>query len=310
MATNKRPGINNWRTTPFGELLSEYLGTLVLLAFGTGSVAVAVVGLTMSGRTVVIFQGAGGWMVIAWGWAIAVVMGVYVAGGVSGAHLNPAVTLAQALKHNLAWRKVVPYWIAQVLGAFSGALIVYLDYYKAINQYDLVHHVTRSSPGGLTTFSIFATFGASYFHGSWVGPLIDQVIGTTFLLIFIFAITDSKNLAVASNLGPFVVGLAVLAIGLSFGTDAGYAINPARDFGPRLMAWLFGWGHNAFPGDGVSIGYWWIPIVGPLLASFIAVAVYSFFIERTLEARNHQSSETATSEPSRVVSERSAISND
>ncbi len=281
MATERRIGKQGWRATPWGEVLSEYLGTLVLLAFGTGSVAVAVVGLTMSGRTVVIFQGAGGWMVIVWGWAMAVAMAVYVAGGVSGAHINPAVTLAQAIKGNLEWKKVIPYWVAQVLGAFSGALIVYLDYYKAIDQWNLVHHVTRGSSGGLTTFSIFATFPAAYFHGSWVGPLIDQIIGTAFLLIFVLAITDAKNLAVSSNVGPFVIGLAVLAIGISFGTGAGYAINPARDFGPRLMAWLFGWGKNAFPGLGQG-GYWWIPIVGPLVGAAIAVYIYQFFIEATL----------------------------
>jgi len=290
--TTQRVGKQGWRATPWGEVFSEYLGTLVLLAFGTGSVAVAVVGLTMSGRTVVIFQGAGGWMLITWGWAIAVVMGVYVAGGVSGAHLNPAVTFAQAIKGNLPWKKVIPYWIAQVLGAFSGALIVYLDYYKAIDQWNLVHHVTRSSSGGLTTFSIFATFPASYFHGSWVGPLIDQIIGTFFLLLFIFAINDRKNLAVASNLGPFIVGLAVLAIGISFGTDAGYAINPARDFGPRVMTWLLGWGKNAFPGPGQG-GYWWIPILGPLVGAAIAVAIYKFFIEDTLDLRARLSRTTS-----------------
>jgi glycerol uptake facilitator protein len=293
MATKVRYGKTGWRATAWGELLSEYLGTLVLLALGAGSVAVAVVGLTMSGRTVVIFQGAGGWMLIGWGWAIAVAMAVYVAGGISGAHLNPAVTFAQAIKGNLPWKKVVPYWIAQVLGAFSGALIVYADYYKAIDQYNLVHHVvSRGSSGGLTTFSIFATFPASYFHGSWVGPIVDQIIGTAFLLLFILAINDARNMAPISNLGPFIVGLAVLAIGLSFGTDAGYAINPARDFGPRLMTWLFGWGKNAFPGPGQG-GYWWIPIVGPLIGAAIAVGIYKIFIEMTLDYRAKHPAEVA-----------------
>lgn len=292
MTTTVRYGKTGWRATTWGELLSEYLGTLVLLAFGTGSVAVAVVGLTMSGRTVVIFQGAGGWMLIAWGWAMGVVFGIYVAGGISGAHINPAVTLAQAIAGNLPWKKVIPYWIAQVLGAFSGALIVYADYYKAIDQYNLVHHVTRSSSGGLTTFSIFATFPASYFHGSWVGPFVDQIIGTAFLLLFIFAINDARNMTAVANLAPFIVGLAVLAIGVSFGTDAGYAINPARDFGPRLMAWFFGWGKNAFPGPGEG-GYWWIPIVGPLIGAAIAVGIYKMFIGLTLEYRAKHPAETA-----------------
>ncbi len=276
-------GKTGWRATTWGELLAEYLGTLVLVAFGAGSVAVAVVGLTMSGRTVVVFQGAGGWLLITWGWAMAVVMAVYVAGGVTGAHINPAVTFAMALRGAIPWKKVIPYWIAQILGGFSGAAIVYFDYYKAINAWNLAHHVTsRASSGGLTTFSIFATFPASYFHGGSFGPLLDQIIATFFLILFVLAITDGKNLGVQGNMGPFIVGMAVAAIGMSFGVGTGYAINPARDLGPRLFTWLAGWGANAFPGP---FDYWWIPIVGPLVGSVIAVVVYKYVIELTIEKR-------------------------
>lgn len=275
-----------WRATVWGELLSEFLGTFVLLAFGAGSVAVAVVGLTMSGRTLVIFQGAGGWLLITWGWALAVVFGVYVAGGVSGAHINPAVTLAFAVRKAFPWKKVVPYWIAQVLGAFAGAALVYLDYYHAINAWNLAHHVvSRAAPGGLTTFSIFATFPASYFHGNMFFAFLDQVIATFFLVLFIFAITDNKNLSPQSNLGPFIVGMAVMAIGISFGVGTGYAINPARDFGPRLFTWLAGWGANALPGP---YDYWWVPILGPLVGATIAAPIYTWFIEWTLVARQRQ----------------------
>ncbi len=274
-----------WRATTWGELLSEFLGTFVLISFGDGVVAVAVVGLTMSGRTAVIFQGAGGWLLITWGWALAVAMGIYVAGGVSGAHMNPAVTLAMALKGDLPWKKVVPYWIAQTVGAFAGAALVYLDYYHAINAWNLVHHVTRASSGGLTTFSIFATFPAQYFHGNMLGPFLDQVIGTFFLVLLVLGITDAKNTGVKSNLGGFMVGMAVAAIGMSFGVDAGYAINPARDFGPRLFTWLAGWGSNALPGPS---GYWWVPILGPLVGGGIAPFIYHWFIAKTLERRQPQ----------------------
>lgn len=278
-----RRGKTGWRSTTWGELLSEFLGTFILLAFGAGSVAVAVVGLTMSGRTVVIFQGAGGWLLITWGWALAVTMAVYVAGGVSGAHINPAVTLAMALRKALPWRKVVPYWIAQTLGAFTGAAIVYLDYYHAINAWNLAHHVLqRGAPGGLTTFSIFATFPATYLHGNMFFALLDQVIATFFLVLFVVAIGDIKNLAVQGNFGPFMVGMAVMAIGISFGVGTGYAINPARDFGPRLFTWLAGWGANAFPGPD---GYWWVPILGPLIGAVFGSFAYTWFIERTLEHR-------------------------
>ncbi len=273
-----------WRSGIFGELLSEFLGTLVLLAFGTGCVAVAVVGLTMSGRTNVIFDGAGGWLLITWGWALAVVMGIYVAGGVSGAHINPAVTLAFAIRRTFPWRKVVPYWIAQIAGAFAGAAIVYWDYNPAINAWNLAHHVvSRLDPSGLTTFSIFGTFPAQYFGTSMVGPLGDQIIGTAFLVVLVLAIIDSRNLGVQANLGPFIIGLTVAAIGMSFGVNAGYAINPARDFGPRLFAFLAGWGPNAFPGPN---GYWWVPIVGPLIGGALAPFIYEWCIGKTLVRRN------------------------
>lgn len=273
-------GKTGWRATVWGELLAEFLGTFVLLAFGAGSVAVAVVGLTESGRTLVIFQGAGGWLLITWGWCMAVVMGIYVAGGVTGAHINPAVTFAMAVRRKFPWKKVVPYWIAQTLGAFTGAAIVYADYYHAINAWNLAHHVTRAASGGLTTFSIFATFPASYYHSNMFGPFLDQVIATFFLVLFVLAITDSRNLGVQGNVGPFIVGLAVAAIGMSFGVGSGYAINPARDFGPRLFTYLAGWGTNAFPGP---FGYWWVPVLGPLVGAGIAPFVYDFFIGHTLD---------------------------
>lgn len=273
----------HWRDGLGGDVLSEFLGTFVLIAFGTGCVAVAVVGLTMSGRTSVIFEGAGGWLLITWGWAIAVTMAVYVSGGVSGAHINPAVTLAFALRRELPWSKVVPYWVAQVAGAFCGAAIVYADYAPAINAWNTANHVlSRMDTAGLTTFSIFGTFPASYFGGNMFGPLIDQIIGTAFLLILVFAIIDTRNLSVQANLGPFIIGLAVAAIGMSFGVDAGYAINPARDFAPRLFAYIAGWGPNAFPG---THAYWWVPILGPLIGAVIAPFIYEWFIAATLKIR-------------------------
>ncbi|WP_233096183.1 MIP/aquaporin family protein [Alicyclobacillus sp. SO9] len=199
----------------------------------------------------------------------------------TGAHINPAVTFAMAIKGDLPWKKVVPYWISQVVGAFLGAAIVYVDYYKAINAWNAAHHVaSRGASGGLTTFSIFATFPAQYFHGNMFGPFLDQVIGTFFLVLFVLAIGDSRNTGVKSNMAPFMVGMAVAAIGMSFGVDAGYAINPARDFGPRLFTWLAGWGSNAFPGPG---GYWWVPIIGPLVGGGIAPFIYKFFIGKTLD---------------------------
>ena len=273
-----------WRAQSlWSELLAEFFGTFVMLAFGAGVVAVAVVGLPESGRTPVIFAGAGDWLLITWGWALAVTMAVYVAGGVTGAHLNPAVSLALAFKGDFSWRKVLPYSAAQVAGAFAGAALVYADYGPAINLWNAGHEVvSRVDPAGMTTFSIFATFPAHYYGTNLLGPLFDQIVATFFLLLFILAIVDAMNVGVKANLAPFMVGMAVAAVGMSFGTGSGYAINPARDFGPRLFCWLTGWGANAFPGP---YGYWWVPILGPLIGAPLGVAAYRFFIGDTLAAK-------------------------
>lgn len=273
-----------WRARSlWSELLAEFFGTFVMLAFGAGVVAVAVVGLPESGRTPVIFAGAGDWLLITWGWALAVTMAVYVAGGVTGAHLNPAVSLAFAFKGDFSWRKVLPYSAAQIAGAFAGAALVYADYGPAINLWNAGHEViARADPAGMTTFSIFATFPAHYYGTHLLGPLLDQIIATFFLLLFVLAIIDSMNVGVKANLAPFMVGMAVAAVGMSFGTGSGYAINPARDLGPRFFCWLMGWGANAFPGP---YGYWWVPILGPLIGAPLGVAVYQFFIGDTLSAK-------------------------
>ena len=273
-----------WRARSiWSELLAEFFGTFVLIAFGAANVAVAVVGLPESGRTPTIFAGAGDWLLITWGWAMAVTMAVYVAGGVTGAHINPAVSFALAVKGDFPWRKVLPYWGAQVAGAFAGAALAYADYVPAIDMWNAAHNViTRADPGGMTTFSIFATFSAHYYGASLLGPLFDQIVGTFFLLVCVLAISDATNVGVKANLAPFMVGLAVAAIGMSFGTGSGYAINPARDFGPRLLCWLMGWGPNAFPGP---YGYWWVPIIGPLIGASLGVVLYKFFIADTLSAK-------------------------
>ena len=277
----------------WGELLSEFFGTFVLIAFGDGVVAMAVAALPGSGRTAgptVIFQAAGDWLLITWGWAMAVAFAVWIAGGVSGAHLNPAVTLAFAVRRRFTWSKVLPYWGAQVFGAFVGAALVFLVYHNAIDAFNLANKTPKSGGGALATYSIFATFPAGYFHGGVAGPLIDQIVGTAFLLIFVVAVIDVRNAAVQSNLAPLAIGLGVAAIGMSYGANAGYAINPARDFGPRLFAFFAGWGKVALPGT-YHVGtldfsnYFWIPIVGPLIGGVVGIVAYDLFIGDVLHAR-------------------------
>jgi glycerol uptake facilitator protein len=278
----------------WGELFAEFLGTFVLIAFGDGVVAVAVAGLPGSGRTsspTTIFDAAGDWLLITWGWAMAVAFAIWVAGGVSGAHLNPAVTLAFAVRRRFAWTKVLPYWGAQVLGCFTGAALVWLVYDNAINLINTVHGTPKSGGQALTTFSIFATFPAGYFRGGYGGPLIDQIVGTAFLVMLVVAVIDARNTAVGSNMAPLIIGFVVAAIGMSYGPNAGYAINPARDFGPRLLAFFAGWGHVALPGTYHALGgpnftaYFWVPIVGPLIGGTIGVLIYDFFIGDILHAR-------------------------
>ncbi|KOV96800.1 MIP family channel protein [Streptomyces sp. NRRL B-1140] len=276
-----------------GECLAEFLGTFVLISFGCGVVAMTVAALPGSGRTegpTIFFLGAGDWLLITWGWCMAVILGIYVAGGVSGAHINPAVTLAFAVRRRFPWVKVLPYWVSQVAGALAGAALVYAVYHDAINAFDAAFKGPKTDGKTLASFSIFATFPAPYFHGGIWGPLIDQIVGTAFLVMLVVAIIDLRNTAVKANLGPVVIGFVVAAIGMSYGANAGYAINPARDFGPRLFTWMAGWDGLAFPGSlaGAFSGYWWIPIVGPLIGGVIGVLVYDLFIGDVLHARAQQ----------------------
>jgi glycerol uptake facilitator protein len=274
-----------WRRTTWGELLSEFIGTFVLICFGDGVVAMAVAALNQSGRGTEIFQASGDWLIIGWGWGFAVAFGVYVAGGISGAHINPAVTLAFAARRDFPWRKVPGYIGAQLAGAFLGAFLVYIVYKGAIDSYERANDITRGDPNSVPTFSIFATFPAKYL-GNWVGPFIDQVVGTAFLVAFVFAVVDEHNQPVKANLAPLIIGFIVVAIGLSFGANAGYAINPARDFGPRVFAWIAGWGKIAMPGDYGNVNaYLWIPIIGPFIGGLIGAVIYDFGIRKTLRSR-------------------------
>lgn len=286
VSTAGRHPASRWRKGLVGELWAEFLGCFILISFGDGVVAM-LWALFGSGRTTPAgaLQSGGDWLLIAWGWAMAVTFAVYTVGGITGAHINPAVTFGAAIRKNLPWNKVPSYWAAQLLGCFVGAALVFAIYNNAINNYDEVHNIVKGTPASVATYSTFATFPAPYFHNVW-GPLADQIVGTFFLVLFVWAISDDFNIPVGSNLAPFIVGLIVLAVGISFGANAGYAINPARDFGPRMFAWIAGWGKIAFPGDYGNVNtYFWIPIVGPLIGGAIASVFYDRGIRDILRAR-------------------------
>ncbi len=289
-----------WRAGVLGECLAEFLGTLVLIAFGTGVVATAVAALNQSGRGTSPFVASGDWLLITCGWAAAVTLGVYVAGGVSGAHLNPALTIALALRRGFPWGRVVPYAIAQTAGAFVGAALVYVNYADAIRAYEGAQGLVRGTAASAATAGIFMTGPAPYYNGAMMGPLVDQVIGTALLVLAVFALTDERNQPPKGNLAPLVVGLLVAAIGMSFGANAGYAINPARDLGPRLLAALAGWGTAAFPGVG---NYFWVPIVGPVIGAVLGALVYDACIGRVLIARGEPATTDVDAEGQTVKEE-------
>jgi glycerol uptake facilitator protein len=292
----------------WGELSAEFIGTFTLIMFGDGCVAMAVAALNSSGRAATpttIFMASGDWLLITFGWAFAVMVGVYVAGGVSGAHINPAVTLALAVRRRFPWAHVVPYWIAQVVGAFAGAALVMAVYHDSISAYNTAAHLVPSAGNALASYSIFATFPSPVFAGSIGGPFLDEAVGTALLVLGVFAVTDARNTAPLSNIGPLIVGFIVFAVGTSFGAQTGYAINPARDFGPRLFAFMAGYGKVALPGTfnngaGFSFSnYFWIPIVGPLVGGCVGAIVYDFFIGDVLHARKSGTAAAVPSEPGR-----------
>jgi glycerol uptake facilitator protein len=249
------------RNTLFGEMSAEFLGTFTLIIFGCGVVAQTVLTPFTAGA-----------QSIHWAWGIGVIMGIYVAGGISGAHLNPAVTVSLAWRRKFPWGKVGPYALAQVIGAFVAAMIVRWNYYEAFNKFD--PGKTNKSQGVFNTYP--GNNSADMPQISQLGALRDQIIGTAILVMLVFAIIDARNTAPQANLAPFIIGLVVVGIGMAIGANAGYAINPARDLGPRLAAWVSGW-HNPFA-DQRGDFYAWVPIIGPLIGGPIGAFIYDTFI--------------------------------
>jgi MIP family channel proteins len=253
-------------------ILGEFLGTMLLVLLGDGVVA-----------SVVLLNKQADWIVITTGWALAVMLGVYVSGRLSGGHLNPAVTLALATRGDVSWDRLPAYWGAQLAGAFTGAALVYADYSAAFAAFEQTNGIVRGaldggklagpSAGGA---GVFATYPA--FDGL-PGNLFSEFLGTAVLLFAVRAVSDRRNAAPGANLEPVLVGAVVWAIGLSLGGLTGYAINPARDLGPRLASALCGWGSSVFRSHG---GYFWVPIVGPLAGGVAGAWLYDVAVTRHL----------------------------
>lgn len=252
------------------EFIGEVFGTFILILLGDG--VVANVGLAPR-----LAAGAYNWNTITIGWAFAVIIAVYVSGGVSGAHLNPAVTVALAVKRGFPWGKVGPYIVAQFIGAFLGALGVYLVYRDGLVASGMPN-VWSTGPG--------STFGNTFWGAgtgtggvpySLVTACVAEFFGTMMLMWGIAASGDSRNMGLMHNMGPFVVGFTVLAVGLSLGGPSGYSINPARDLGPRIFGTLVGT-------KGLFDGIYWLvpPVLIPLIAGPIGFILYDLFVTANL----------------------------
>ena len=263
----------------FGEALAEFFGTMVLILFGDGCVATFAL-FTKLGPNGAATPFANTWPVIIFGWGFAVMLGIYVSGAISGAHLNPAVTLGLAVTKRFQWNKVPAYMLAQLLGAFVAAAILYFVYQGALNA-------NAGNDFAANVGGVFYT-SPKAFVGTF-GAFGDEFIGTALLVGLILAIVDGRNQPVQANLNPLIIGLLIVAIGASFGLNTGYAINPARDFGPRL--WV------AIVTGGASLSqnnfYFWIPIVAPLAGGVVGGLIYDYTIGKVLEARNLMKSGTA-----------------
>ncbi|KAM7401789.1 hypothetical protein PAMP_017068 [Pampus punctatissimus] len=241
--------------------LAESLCTYVMMVFGLGSVAQVVTG-----------QGAfGQYLSINLGFGLGVAMGVHVGGKVSGAHMNAAVSFTMCAFGRLAWKMLPLYVFAQLLGSFLAAGTIYGVYYDAINDYcggNLTVTGVRATAG------IFATYPAPYL--SLLAGFIDQVFGTAMLLLCLMALSDQKNKPAAAGSEPFAVGLLVLLIGISLGSNSGYAINPTRDIAPRVFTAIAGWGVDVFRSGN---GWWWVPLVAPPIGGVLGAGLYKALVE-------------------------------
>ncbi len=234
--------------------LAELIGTMLLLIFGGGVVA----GVILKGTKA---ENAG-WIVITSGWGLAVAIAIYAVGSISGAHLNPAVTISLACAGDFAWDKVPVYISGQLTGAFLGAVIVWAHY--------LPHWKETKDPG--TQLAVFATGPA--IRKTWAN-LLSEIIGTAILMFGLSAIGSNKF---SEGLTPLVIGGFIIAIGLSLGATTGYAINPARDLGPRIAHFLL-----PIAGKGSSDwSYAWIPVVGPVLGGVMGSLLYKALFTNTI----------------------------
>jgi len=259
----------------WGECLSEFLGTLILVFFGVGSVNTAVLAGAQQGL----------WQV-AVVWGVAIALAIYATAAVSGSHLNPAITVAMAFWRGFPKRKILPYVLAQVAGAFCGSLILFGLFHGLVTHFEATRHLVRGGPGSELSAMVFgeyfpnpAMIGTSpeaYRTVSHLTAMLGEAVGTAFLACFIFALTEPRNSQAPRFMVPLFVGLAVSIVISIIAPLTQAGLNPARDFGPRLVAYLFGWGRVAIPGP--RGGFFTVYILSPILGALFGAGVYNCLV--------------------------------
>jgi glycerol uptake facilitator protein len=264
------------KLSPPAWAVGEFFGTFLLVFFGCGSVAAAV----LLGAQVGIFQVA-----IVWGLGIAIA--IHLTGGLSGAHLNPAVTVALASWNGFSWKKVPGYVAVQMFGAFAASALLYVIYSGALTAFESAHGIIRGAPGSEASAMIFGEFfpnpggrplpPVTQVVIAWPAAFLTEVVGTAVLLLVILGVTDKRNHARAASLAPLAIGLTITLLISLFGPLTMACFNPARDFAPRLFSSLAGWGAVPFTANGN--GWFFVYIAAPLLGGWCGGGIYRAFFQ-------------------------------
>jgi glycerol uptake facilitator protein len=262
-----------------GQCISEFFGTLILVFFGVGAVNTAVLTGAQSGL----------WQV-AVVWGVAISLAIYATGAVSGTHINPAITVAMAVWRDFPKKKVAPYIGSQILGGFCGSLLLYALFHGVIAHFEAANGIVRGQPGSQLSAMVFgeyfpnpAIFGTgpeAFRQVSHLTAMLAEAVGTAFLVSFVFALTEPRNPEAPRFMVPLFIGLTVSIIISIIAPLTQAALNPARDFGPRLVALLFGWGHIAIPGP--RAGFFTVYILAPIIGGIAGAGLYQTFVRRYL----------------------------
>jgi glycerol uptake facilitator protein len=256
------------------EFKGETLGTFLLVLFGCGSVAVSV-----------LFNAHQGLMQIALAWGIGVTLAIYLTRHLSCAHLNPAVTLAMVISKRMPAKKLPVYLSAQFLGAFLAGIAIYVLFSPSISAFESAHSIIRGSAESVQTAKMFGEYYVAPGSTSVVSlplAIVAETFGTFLLLLMIFALTEGCNVGRPDDgLAPMFIGLTITSIICLIAPLTQAGLNPARDFGPRLVAWIMGWGSAAFPDH--SGGFFLVYILGPMLGGTIASLFFVYALEPTMK---------------------------